>query len=66
MVNINVRRLTPRGFGRLSLLVMIGLAQLVVLAADDMYSVHKESQGQQEAGNIRVEEDLRENDEDRL
>ena len=52
MVNINVRRLTPRGFGRLSLLAMIGLAQLVVLAADDMHSVHKENLGQQEAGNI--------------
>lgn len=51
MVNINVRRLAPRGFGRLSLLVTIGLAQLVVLAADDLSSVHKENQGQQEAGN---------------
>jgi len=52
MVNINVLRLTPSGFGRLSLLAMIGLAQLVVLAADDMHSVHKENLGQQEAGNI--------------
>ena len=56
MVNINVRRLTPRGFGRLSLLVTIGLAQLVVLAADELSSVHTENQGQQEAGNITSSE----------
>jgi hypothetical protein len=56
MVNINVRRLTPRGFGRLSLLVTIGLAQLVVLAADELSSVHTENQGQQEAGNITSNE----------
>jgi hypothetical protein len=56
MVNINVRRLTLRGFGRLSLLVAIGLAQLVVLAADELSSVHTENQGQQEAGNITSSE----------
>ena len=56
MVNINVRRLTPRGFGRLSLLVTIFLAQLVVLAADELSSVHTENQGQQEAGNITSSE----------
>ena len=56
MVNINVRRLTPRGFGRLSLLVTIGLAQLVVLAADELSLVHTENQGQQEAGNITSSE----------
>jgi len=56
MVNINVRRLTLRGFGRLSLLVAIGLAQLVVLAADELSSVHTANQGQQEAGNITSNE----------
>ena len=56
MVNINVRRLTPRGFGKLALLVTIGLTQLVGLAADELYSVHKENQGQQEAGNVTSSE----------